>query len=81
LVVVLEPLQFCELEQLDDVQPGSVADFVLDAPRGLVEDRRLVRRRIVVAPGGGLLPHRRDVLGAGGLPPGLVEHGPQAGGG
>lgn len=79
-VVVLESLQLCELKELHDVQPGPAADFVLNAPGGLVEDRRPMPGVIVLTPHRGLLPPRRDVFGPGSLPPGIVKHRPQFGG-
>ena len=79
LVLVLELLDGRERDDLGWVKAAAVPDLLADPVRGVVEDRRSRDGRLVgVAPGVGLLPHVGDLLRAGGLPPGGLEHGAQA---
>jgi len=78
LVLALEFLHGGEGDYLGGVQAAAIAHFLADPAGGVIEDRRLDRGPIGIAPGVGFLPHVRDVLRSGGLPPPGLEHRPQA---
>src|SRR5262249_34847815 len=74
LVLVLEPLDGRERDDLRRVKAAAFADLLPDAIGSVVEDRRGRGRGLVgVAPGVGLLPHMGDLVRLGGPPPVVLE--------
>jgi hypothetical protein len=78
LVLALELLHGGEGDYLGRVQAAAIADFLADPVRGVIEDRRRGRGAVGVPPAVGFLPHVRDVLRAGRLPPSAIEDRAQA---
>ncbi|MGA2014496.1 MAG: hypothetical protein ABSH51_28760 [Solirubrobacteraceae bacterium] len=81
LVLVLEVLYGGEGQDLRGVQAGAIADFLVDPPGGVIEDRRRGLVVFGVAPAVGFLPHVGDIAGRGCLPPSGIEHRLQMRGG